>query len=167
MSKRDTDDARKLRAVAAALRDWGRKAGPPGRKPALVPDEEREAARQALLVAFKNRHTIKRGRERYDESDAMVCAGVFDCLRKAFTEHDRGADLGGFWHYAHYLTGKHLPGNVSFPDELDRWASRLEQEPAEGGEGRGNWFLNFLKGAYALTVEKVTKGIFDSATKRP
>ncbi|HUX01852.1 MAG TPA: hypothetical protein VMY35_12830 [Phycisphaerae bacterium] len=135
MSKRDTNDAQKLRAVAAALREWGRKAGPPGRKPSMVPDEEREVARQALLVAVKHRKIFKQARHDYDCAEGVECAGVLDELNKAGAEYDRGADLGGFWHYAHDLTGKHLPGNVSFPDELDRWANRRELESAEGGKG--------------------------------
>jgi len=134
MSKRETNDARKLRAVAAALRDLGRKAGPRGRKPALVPDEEREATRQALLLAVTNLDIINRACNRYGCAKGVTCAGVFDRLRTAAAEHDRGGDLGGYWCWAHDLTGEHLPGNVSFPDELGRWASRLEQEPAESGE---------------------------------
>ena len=171
MSKRETNDARKLRAVAAALRDWGRKAGPPGRDSSTVPDEEREAARQALGLAVKNLDIITQARDRYGCAEGVVGVEVFERLGAAASAHDRGGDLGSYWVWVDFLTRKHLPGDVSFPDELDRWASRLEQEPVEGregdGEGRGNWFLNFLKGVYALTVEKVTKGIFDSATKRP
>ena len=138
MSKRETNDARELRKVAAALREWGRKAGPPGRNPSTVPAEEREATRQALLLAVKHRKIIKQARHDYDCAEGVVCAGVFDDLNKVGAEHDRGANLGDFWHYARDLTGKHLPGNVSFPDELDRWASRLEQEPAEKTAEGGN-----------------------------
>jgi hypothetical protein len=131
-----TNNARELRAVAAAFREWGRKAGPSGRDPSTVTDEEREAARQALLLAVKHRKIIKQARHDYDCAEGVICAGVFDDLNKVGAEHDRGADLGDFWHYAHDLTGKHLPGNVSFPDELDRWASRLEMESV-GGENEG------------------------------
>jgi len=138
VSKRDKNDARKLREVAAALRDWGRKAGPPGRKPASVPDEERDAARQALLLAITNLEIIDACNRRYGCAQAVaVCAGVFDKLQAAADDHDRGVDLGGYWVWAHDLTGKHLPGNVSFPDRLGRWANRLDQEPAEGGQAGG------------------------------
>ena len=58
-------------------------------------------------------------------------------------------------------------GMIRLADYCTMAADVLDGRKALDGEGRGNWFLNFLKGAYALTVEKVTKGIFDSATKRP
>ncbi|MGB2754943.1 MAG: hypothetical protein WBD75_00900 [Phycisphaerae bacterium] len=126
-----TNAAQKLRAVAAALREWGRKAGSPGRNPSVVPDEERKAARQALLLAVKNLDIIDLARRRYGCAEGVVCAGVFDLLSTAAAEHRRGSDLGGYWCWAHDLTGKHLPGNVSFPDELGQWASSLEREPAD------------------------------------
>jgi len=135
MSKREANDARKLRAVAAALREWGRKADPPGPYLSKVTDEVCEATRQALLLVVKNLDIINRARDRYGCAAEVTSEGaVFDFLRVAASEHDRGGDLGGYWCWAHDLTGEHLPGNVSFPDELGRWASRLEQEPAEGGE---------------------------------
>jgi hypothetical protein len=132
-----TNDARILREFAKTLREWGRKAGPSGRDPLTVTDEEREAARQALLLAVKNPHTldiIDQARTRYGCAPGVVGAGVFERLSEAASAHDLGRDLGGYWTWVDFLTGKQLCGgiNVSFPDELDRWASRLEQEPAEG-----------------------------------
>ena len=92
-----TNNAQKLRAVAAALREWGRKAGPPGRDPSTVADEEREAARQALLLAVKNLDSINGACDRYGCAAGVACAGVFDSLRTAAADHRRGSDLGGYW----------------------------------------------------------------------
>ena len=134
-----TNDAQKLRAVAAALREWGRKAAPSDQDPSTVPDEKREAARQALLLAVKNPDTldiIDQARTRYGCAEGVVGAGVFDRLSTAAAAHDLGHDLGDYWFWVDFLTGKQLRRgiDVSFPDELDRWASRLEQEPAEVGQ---------------------------------
>ena len=139
MSKTYANDARILREVAKAFREWGRKAAPSDRDPSTVTDEEREAARQALLLAFKNPDTldiVDQARTRYGCAEGVVGAGVFDRLSTAAAAHDLGRDLGDYWLWVDFLTGKQLRRgiNVSFPDELDRWASRLEQEPAEGGK---------------------------------
>jgi hypothetical protein len=154
MSKRETNDARKLRAVAAALRDWGRKAGPPGRDSSTVPDEEREAARQALGLAVKNLDIITQARDRYGCAEGVVGVEVFERLGAAASAHDRGGDLGRYWVWVDFLTRKHLPGDVSFPDELDRWASRLEQEPAEGRQAERRRLPHYERLARVLAFVK-------------
>ena len=132
------EDARILRQVAKGLREWARKAGTPGRRPEAVPEEERALARQALIAAVSNLEMITQAHERFGSTEGVRISGnVFEKLKTAAADHDRGADLGGYWGWAHDLTDKHLPRNVSFPDELDRWASRLEQEPAEAGQAGG------------------------------
>lgn len=120
--------AETLREISKALRKWREQRGPQGRRPEDVPEEERRLAREALVLAVTNLELITSARDRYGCHQAVTAAGVFDKLQTAAAEHDRGADLGGYWCWAEDLTQKHLPGNVSFPDELDRGASRLERE---------------------------------------
>jgi len=58
-------------------------------------------------------------------------------------------------------------------DRADTWARQAPGEPTrdagQAGVGRriAHWLYNSLKGACGLIIEKVAKGFFDSATKRP
>jgi len=91
-------DARILRQIVKAFREWGRKAGPPGRKPEDVPEEERDAARKALLLAVKNLSLITWAEGQFGSSEGVRIVGnVFEKLKTAAADHDRGGDLGGYW----------------------------------------------------------------------
>lgn len=119
-----------LREIATALRQWGEKAETLRRPVEKVSEEERELARTALVLAVTHLSVIMSARDKFGCARGVEVAGVFDELRTAAGEHARGQDLGGYWVWVRDLTQPCLPGSVSFPAELERWASELEKKAA-------------------------------------
>ena len=131
---------------------------------------EREPTRENVA------HTFKGLREQITEKlnalayspDARSLAREYVTFQQVI-DHARGhcPDGPALPEMPALIGNDYYAGMIRLADYCTMAADVLNGRKAPDGDGRGNWFLNFLKGAYALTVEKVTKGIFDSATKRP
>jgi len=111
--------AARLRAVAEALREWGKLGG-------AESAETRAAARKALNLAIDSLHLIEDARRSYGCSQFVTTSNVFEDLSHAASvRHTQ--DLGAYWCWWPKMTQRTTPQGPSFPDQLDRWANELER----------------------------------------
>ena len=129
MSNESTRKAAALRKVAEALRAWGefKSADSPG---------AREAARTALDLATHHLGIIMAASNAYGRH--VPTAQALEWVQEAAAKRGR-TDFGSYWCWWGQLTQPHLCGGpvpVGFPDDLDRWADKLDTAAAITNTGR-------------------------------